>query len=351
MPSVVELARPEIRAIEPYEYAEWDPGLERLHANELPWRVAGDTSAAGLNRYPEPQPRDLVAKLADMYEVPRQALLVTRGSDEAIDLLVRAFCRAGIDAILTCPPTFGMYSVAARIQGAAVRRVPLLRERGFALDAAAVLDGCGRDVKLVFLCSPNNPTANRFATDELVRVLEGTADRALVVLDEAYVDFAAVSSLIPLIDRWPHLAILRTLSKAYGLAGARCGALVAHPDVVALLRRIVPPYAMTQLTVEAVSSLLGPAQLAAAAVRLHMIRAERERFAAALQGCAQVERIWPSETNFLLVDFADAERALMRAREAHLLVRDVRHHPTLESALRITIGTPEQNARLLEAWQ
>ncbi|HKZ72869.1 MAG TPA: aminotransferase class I/II-fold pyridoxal phosphate-dependent enzyme, partial [Steroidobacteraceae bacterium] len=217
MSRVLELARPEILALQAYEYAEWDASLERLHANELPWRALGDASAAGLNRYPEPQPHELVARLAELYGVAPDALLIGRGSDEAIDLLVRAFCRAGTDAVVICPPTFGMYAVAARIQGAAVRSVPL-RAAGFELDAAAVLDACGPDVKLVFLCSPNNPTGNRLAGRELRQVIEGTAERALVVVDEAYVEFADAGSLAGQLDRYPNLVILRTLSKAYGLA-------------------------------------------------------------------------------------------------------------------------------------
>ncbi|MGH8285960.1 MAG: histidinol-phosphate transaminase [Steroidobacteraceae bacterium] len=349
MSGILERARPEIRSLKPYEHAEWDPTLERLHANELPWRAVGDDSSAGLNRYPEPQPRALVVRLSELYGVAPASVLAGRGSDEAIDLLVRAFCRAGEDAVVICPPTFGMYAIAAHIQGAGVKSVALRAEAGFELDAAAVLDACSPEVKLIFLCSPNNPTGNRFAERELTRVIEATAERALVVLDEAYVEFAAAPSLASKIERWPHLVILRTLSKAYGLAGARCGALIAHPDIVALLRKIIPPYAIAQLTVEAALKLLAPAQIAVSASRRELLCAERARLASALARLDGVTRVWPSEANFVLVDFADAGRALARARAALLLVRDVRHHATLGTALRITIGTPEQNDRLLEA--
>ena len=158
--SPTSIARPDILSVDPYEHALWNPALVRLHANELPWRHADDTSAAGLNRYPEPQPHELVAQLAALYEQSTANVLVTRGSDEAIDLLTRAFCRAGTDQVLVCPPTFGMYAVAARIQGAGVVRVPLRQTQGFALDVAAVLAQCTPTVKLVYLCSPNNPTGN-----------------------------------------------------------------------------------------------------------------------------------------------------------------------------------------------
>src|SRR3984893_3793095 len=157
---VKELARPDIVALKAYEHAAWEPSLERLHANELPWRPRGDESIAGLNRYPEPQPRALVEGLAALYGTAPQSVLVGRGSDEAIDLLTRSFCRAGHDAVLVCPPTFGMYAVSARIQGAEVATVPLRADAGFAIDERAVLERCTPDVKIVFFCSPNNPTGN-----------------------------------------------------------------------------------------------------------------------------------------------------------------------------------------------
>jgi histidinol-phosphate aminotransferase len=346
----LDLARPEILALEPYEHAAWEPSLERMHANELPWRAAIDASHAGLNRYPEPQPAALVARLAGLYEVPPSSLLVCRGSDEAIDLLVRAFCRAGLDAALVCPPTFGMYGVAARIQGAEVVRVPLVAARGFALDEAAVLEACRRHpVKLVFVCSPNNPTANLIDESVLLRLSAALAGRALLVVDEAYVEFSGAPSLARHVAAQPHLCVLRTLSKAHGLAGARCGSLIAAPPVVALLRKIIPPYALTQMTIETVLAALEPAALAAARERVASVRAERELLGAALAACPAVQRVWPSASNFVLAEFDDAGRAFARARAAGLLVRDVRAQPGLGAALRITVGTPEQNARLLAA--
>jgi histidinol-phosphate aminotransferase len=347
---VEELARPDIVALKPYEHASWEPGLERLHANELPWRPTDDDSAAGLNRYPEPQPRALVGRLAELYSVPAAALLVGRGSDEAIDLLTRAFCRAGRDSILVCPPTFGMYSVCARIQGAQVVQVPLLAAAGFALDADAVLAHCAAGVKLVFLCSPNNPTGNLLEEAAILSLARRLAGRALVVVDEAYIEFAARPSLAPRVAELPNLAILRTLSKAYGLAGARCGAVIADPQVIALLRKIIPPYAIAQLTLEAVLERLAPAALAAARARLAVLLAERERLLTALPRLARITRVWPSAANFVLAEFDDAAAALARGREARLLVRDARGYPGLGRALRITVGTPEQNGRLLEAW-
>jgi histidinol-phosphate aminotransferase len=344
---LTDIARPEIRALKAYEHALWEPGLIRLHANELPWRSAGDSSLAGLNRYPEPHPHQLTAALAGFYGVAPAMLLAGRGSDELIDLLIRSYCRAGQDQVIICPPTFGMYGVAARIQGAAVLEVPLQAQAGWRFDPQALRARCDAGVRLIFLCSPNNPTGNRLdsaAILELARDLEG---RALLVVDEAYVEFAAEPSLVARVAERPGVVILRTLSKAYGLAGARCGVLIGHADVVALLRKVIQPYAVTQLTIEAVFRALEPAALEQARAHIALLLAERSRVAAALTDIAGVLRVWPSEANFLLVEFSDPASALQRAHAAGLLVRDLRAAPGLARALRISIGTAEQNERLL----
>lgn len=347
---VTELARPEIVKLEGYQAAAWEPELTRLHANELPWRNTRDDSDAGLNRYPEPQPKALVERLAALYGVSKERVLAARGSDEAIDLLIRSFCRSQFDAVLICPPTFGMYAVAAQIQGATVHAVPLRASDGFALDEEAVLKACTPQVKMVFLCSPNNPTGNLLESEAILRIARHVADRALVVVDEAYIEFSPRESLAQHIPEHSNLCVLRTLSKAHGLAGARCGTLLADTEIVKLLKKVIPPYAVTQLTVEAVLRLLEPAQLNATSLRIAEIRAERERITQAIARLPGVLRVWASAANFILAQFADASLALARARAAQLLVRDMRGHPELPGALRITIGTASQNARLLRAW-
>jgi histidinol-phosphate aminotransferase len=348
---VTELARPDIVALKAYEHASWEPSLERLHANELPWRVQGDDSEAGLNRYPEPQPRQLVEGLANLYGVAPEYVLVGRGSDEAIDLLTRAFCRAGRDAVLVCPPTFGMYAVSARIQGAEVITVPLRSDTAFGIDERAIVERCTPDVKLVFLCSPNNPTGNLLDEQAIVRIAARLAGRAIVVVDEAYIEFAGVPSLARHLPRLPHLAILRTLSKAHGLAGARCGTLIADPEVITLLRKVIPPYAVAQLSLEAVLRQLQPKALAESRARVEQIQSERARLTRSLPELGRVVRICPSDANFILTHFNDAGKALQLARSANLLVRDARGYPGLGQALRVTVGTREQNNRLLEAWR
>jgi histidinol-phosphate aminotransferase len=346
---LLEIARPDIRALKPYEHAVWEPGFTRLHANELPWRIDGDESEAGLNRYPEPHPHELSAALAEHYGVAPEQLLAGRGSDEVIDLLLRAYCRAGTDAIVICPPTFGMYAVAARVQGAEVLEVALQADAGFAFDETAVLARCDARVKLVFLCSPNNPTGNLMERAAILRLAQALAGRALIVVDEAYVEFSDTPSLIDALPANPGLVVLRTLSKAHGLAGARCGVLIGHADIVGLLQRIIQPYAVTQLTIEAVFRMLKPAALAIAAERVASIRRERERVASRLARTAGVRKVWPSAANYLLVEFADPAAALARTHAAGLLVRDFRRTAGLAQALRISIGSPEQNDRLIRS--
>jgi histidinol-phosphate aminotransferase len=303
----------------------------------------------GLNRYPEPQPPALTARLAEFYRVPANHLLLCRGSDEAIDLLVRGFCRAGEDAVVTCPPTFGMYAIAARLQGAGVLAVPLLAERGFALDAEAVLDHCATNVKLVFLCSPNNPTGNLLASEAILELVNALAGRAIVVVDHAYIEFAPPDDTLYRHPRPPNIAILRTLSKAHGLAGARLGTLIADPEVIALLRKIITPYAVPQLVIEAALAVLTASHVRMLPGRVALVRSERARMHEALMQAPGVRTVLPSEANFLLARFNDPAAMLARALDAGLLIRDARGYSGLGDALRISIGTPDENNRVLQA--
>ncbi|MEO6953245.1 MAG: histidinol-phosphate transaminase [Polyangia bacterium] len=343
MSDVLHLARPEIRALEAYQHAPWEPSLERLHANENPWRIDGDTTRAGLNRYPEPYAFEVERALASLYGVAPEQVLAGRGSDEAIDLLTRGFCAAGHDAVLQCPPTFGMYKVAARIQGAEVIERPLLRARGWAIDPAAILAAMTPRVKLVYVCTPNNPTGNDTDAATLLPLAKQLSGRALLVVDEAYVEFAARPSLANHLAEHDNLVVLRTLSKAYALAGARCGALLAAPSIVELLRKMIQPYALPTPTQEAVLAALQPANLTEARARIARIIEERDRLALAL--APLVTRVWPSAANFVLVESAEPARLVAKGRAAGFLLRDF--EKTIPGALRITVGSPEQNARLI----
>lgn len=347
MSSVLSLARPDILQLQPYQHATWDPSLERMHANEMPWRASGDNSEAGLNRYPEPQPQALVARMAQLYGVPAARVLVGRGSDEAIDLLVRAFCRAGEDSVVICPPTFGFYKVAAKIQGAQVIEMPL-RRPGFELDTAAVIEA-GRKSKIVFLCSPNNPTGNLLDEAAMLGICRELSTTSIVCVDEAYIEFASRPSLSARLAEFPNLVLLRTLSKAYALAGARLGTLLAGEEIVSLLKRIIPPYAIPASTCEDVLRLTQAPQRASSAARIVTLLEERASMQARLARAPGVVQVSPSDANFLLVEFRDARIALEAGKGAGLLVRDFSTAPGLANCLRISVGSPEQNERLLAA--
>jgi histidinol-phosphate aminotransferase len=347
--SVLHLARPEILSLQPYQHAAWEPSLERMHANEMPWRADGDTTGAGLNRYPEPQPAELIEHLAQLYGVAPEQVIAGRGSDEGIDLIVRAFCRAGQDSILICPPTFGMYKVSARIQGAGVVEVPLVKERNFALDTQAVLDAWNPNVKIVFLCSPNNPTGGLLDRQAVELLCERLADKALVVVDEAYIEFARAESVVALLRCYPNLVVLRTLSKAYALAGARCGALIASPEIVSLLARIITPYALPTQTIESVLTFTDMQHRLDARERIAIILRERDTLAERLRTIPAIKQVYPSDANFLLVECVDADHVLRAAASAGLIVRDPRSQVGLGNCVRISIGTPEQNRRLVHS--
>lgn len=346
---ILRLARPDILTLEPYQHAAWLPSLERLHANEMPWRASTDATGAGMNRYPEPQPPELIQRLAELYGVQPDQVLAGRGSDEAIDLLVRAFCRAGQDSVIITPPTFGMYKVAAKIQGAGVIDVPLLKEQGFALDRMRVAAAITPTVKLVFICSPNNPTGNLVDAAAIDGLCQDLTDRAIVAVDEAYIEFARATSLASLLSRYPNLVIFRTLSKAYALAGARCGVLLAHAQIVSLLRRIIPPYALPTHTVEAVLEATSAAGRTEAAIKINTVLEQREILAAGLRRSPLIRKVWPSDANFLLAECTDAERVLAAARSVRLIIRDQRSQALLPHCVRISVGTPEQVERLLGA--
>jgi len=345
MSNLLDRARPEIRALHAYRAAGYEDGLVRLNANETPWPATG--GGDGLNRYPDERPLTLTGRLAAHYGLEPDGVLLTRGSSDAIDLLLRGFCRAGRDEIVICPPTFGMYRVYADIQGAAVREVPLVRNRGFALDCPALINGWQSTSKLLFLCSPNNPTGNRVPDVELDELCTALAGRGLVVVDGAYIEFADSDPTNQLLQRHDNVVVLRTLSKAFGLAGIRCGALLARAEIISLLRPVLPPYAFPTPSLEAAQRCLEQAGGDELATRIAILTAERVRLADELAQLDTVTRVWPSEANFLLVEFGDPGRAVAAARKGGVLVRDFSEEPELDGCLRITVGDADQNNQLL----
>jgi len=320
-----------------------------LNANESAWANAADPDAA-CRRYPDPQPAALCEALARLYGVQPAQLVVGRGSDEAIDLLVRATCHPGRDAVLVTPPVFGMYAVSARLQGAPLVEVALRDDAraGLVPDFAAIeREALARAAKLVFLCSPSNPGGAAIALDDIARLARRLAGRALVVVDEAYGEFSDLASATTLLDALPNLVVLRTLSKAHALAAARIGVAIAAPELIAVLRRCQAPYPVPGPVARIGIQALSPAAREATAARIAQVRSERERLRGALTGLAGVRRVYPSQANFLLVRFDDAGAAFDALLEAGIVVRDQRGAAALHDALRITIGTPEQNDRVI----
>ncbi|WP_428096806.1 histidinol-phosphate transaminase [Candidatus Rariloculus sp.] len=349
MSSVLDLARPELRRLRPYTAGAYEPDCIRLNANESPWRLPGDKSERGLNIYPPPRPFDLRAALARYYAASEEELLVTRGSSEAIDVLIRGFCRAGEDGILICPPTFDMYRLYAGIQGAEVVTVPLSERDDFALDADRVVRAAGEHTKIVFICSPNNPTGGSIPRPRIEAICDALAGRALVVIDEAYHEFANAESCLHLRESYEHVVLLRTLSKCVALAGARCGALIAAPEVIEFLGGVLPPYTFPTPSTELVLSALVEDSLRVSDERIALIKRERQRLAAAFLDLPAVTKVYPSDANFLLVRTRDAQAFAEAARQADILIRLFPAEPALADCVRITVGRPRDNDRLLQA--
>jgi histidinol-phosphate aminotransferase len=346
---VLALARPELRALRPYVPGAYEPGFVRLNANESPWRAPGDTSERGLNRYPPPRPSALRARLAEHYGTRPESVLVTRGSSEAIDVLIRGFCAAGRDSVVICPPTFDMYRLYAEIQGAEVISVPLLKAETFALDTARLIDSIDERAKLVFVCSPNNPTGQSANRKDVVEICEAAAGRALVVIDEAYCEFSERDDFSDLRQRYQHLVLLRTLSKCAALAGVRCGTLLGAPRLVEFLEKVLPPYTFPTPSIELALKALSPESLHVSEERVGLLRLERQRLAAALDDAPDVRRVWPSDANFVLIEAVDGQRFQNTAHKAGILVRTFADQPSLRDCVRISVGRPEDNDRLLQA--
>jgi histidinol-phosphate aminotransferase len=343
---VLALVRPEILALAPYSSArkESKGGRIWLDANENPETPSAHQPL--LNRYPDPQPPGLIEKLATLYGVAPTQVIVTRGSDEGIDLLLRTFCRAGQDAILTTPPTYGMYTVAAGIQNARVVTVPLILAKNFALNTEAVLAAVTPEVKLVFLCSPNNPTGHLLDRASVLRIVQNLATRAVVAVDEAYVEFSGQPSLATEIAANPNLVVLRTLSKAYGLAGARVGATLAAPQVIAVLQKVIAPYPVSTPVLQAAQAALTPEGLAAARESVRQLTGERQRLLAALPFFSVVKRVWPSDANYILIQVADAARVMAAGRAQGVVWRD--RSKDVPNTVRLTVGTADENNATME---
>ena len=346
------LARPEILALEPFDIAAqansaFGADAIKLDANENPYPPLVEGSlAASVNRYPEPQPARLKAAIAALYGVEPENLIVTRGADDAIDILIRTFCRPGQDAVAICTPTFSAYSHFVRLQGARLLDVPLDENFDFSAGAfiAVVMDE--PSLKLAFICSPNNPTGNEIAPEELLQVADTLSD-TIIVIDEAYLDFASTPSLAAESAKRPNLVVLKTLSKAYGLAGARIGCAIGEPELIAIAARALAPYPLPTLSIEAAMAALAPSRRAIHQERIERIKAARDRLAPLLEMSPIVKRVRNGGGNFLFLEVDDPEGLAAKLRSLGIRLR---FRPNAApGGLRLTIGTDAENAAALAA--
>ena len=334
---VKQLVRPNIAALKPYSTArdEYKGTIGiYLDANENPFEN-------GYNRYPSTTLKAQVrGTIAEKKSVDPAHLFLGNGSDEAIDLLFRIFCRPGVDNVISIAPTYGMYSVCAAINDIEYREVMLAAD--FSLPVDELLSAADAQSKLLFVCSPNNPTANAYSREQLVTLVQQFP--GIVVVDEAYIDFSSVPSMVELIDEYPNLIVLQTLSKAYGLAGLRMGLAFAHQDIISIFEQVKYPYNIGADTLALAQRLLATD----ITTQVQTLITERERVAAVLDTLPYVEKVYPSDANFLLVKVQKSRELYEYLIARELIVRDRSRTPGCEGTLRITIGTPEENERLIE---
>jgi len=335
------LVRENIKKLKPYRSArdDFDTGI-LLDANE---NTIGSPFANEfeLNRYPLPYQEELRSRISQYRDMDIEQVFVGVGSDEPIDLLIRIFCEPARDAILVTPPTYGMYNVSAGINNVAVQECLLSED--FELRPDAVFDTITGKTKIIFLCSPNNPTGNSLNREHIIRVAKNF--RGIVVVDEAYIDFSEQTSMCALIDEHPNLVILQTLSKAFGLAGIRLGIALAHPEVINYLMKIKAPYNVNKLT--SAFAIRAFKELHRIAENIAVIKKERERVTSELSKIPQIEKVFPSDANFLLFRVQQAYELYQKMAGEGVIVRYRGNEPHCDNCLRVTIGRPEENMTFL----
>ena len=337
MKRIESLVRPNIRAMVPYSTARDEfKGVAEvfMDANESPFDN-------GYNRYPDPSQARLKRRIAEIKGVDVQNIFVGNGSDEAIDLCFRIFCNPGLDNAIAIAPSYGMYSTCAAVNDVEMREV--LLNDDFSLPVERLLDAADNNSKLLFICSPNNPTGNVFPREEIERILQEFD--GMVVLDEAYIDFADEPGMLRSLENWPNLIILQTLSKAWGMAGLRAGLAFASDYVMRLFAQVKYPYNINVATLSAVEKLLK----AGVDDRVKLIKEQRAFMEQKLSGMECVWRVYPSQANFLLVQVDNAADLYNYLLGEGIIVRDRSRMPLCDNTLRITIGTPQENVRLLRA--
>jgi histidinol-phosphate aminotransferase len=341
---VNQLIRPNILTLEPYHSAreKIQEGV-LLDANENPY--SQEWQGIGLNRYPDPYQRKLREAISRYLGIPRDSVVAGVGSDEIFDWIFKVFCQPGTDRIAIAEPTYGMYRVTANIFG-----VPCFEfgfEEGFSLSAERFLEKVPPDTKVLFLCSPNNPTGNLLDREQILQIAQEW--QKIVVVDEAYIEFANQPSLVSDLEKVPNLILLRTLSKAFGQAGMRLGYAAASPQIVAHFLRVKAPYNLNALTLENGCRVLEESKSRLACVS--EIRKERERVAAQLQDMPEIEKVFPSQANFLLFRCPQASLVCERLMEKNIVVRDRSSLKDLENCIRVSMGTSSENDLFLNELQ
>ena len=338
---ISQRARPEILAMGGYVSArsieKSTTGTIFLDANECAFEPF--VGAHNLSRYPEQQPVALQDAVCRWLDVSSRHITITRGADEAIDCLIRAFCVPGKDNIVICPPTFAMYAQSATLQNAEVREARL--DNKFDLDVKLIKQTTDKNTKIIFVCSPNNPTANLMTRARILQLCADYADTALIVVDETYVEFADSESVVPCLDAHANLVVLRTLSKSHAAAGLRCGVAVARSDVTGLLQKVLAPYPLAQPVVDAALTILSAPSQAVLAAKRRDIVARREEVAAALAACPDIVELLPSDANYLLIRVKDAADLCNKCRKSGIILRNQSHQPGLENSVRVSIGSHE----------
>ena len=336
---ILALVRKNILEMKPYSSArdEYSGSASIfLDANENPFNNP-------LNRYPDPKQTLVKKRIAELKGLAVDNIFLGNGSDEGIDLLFRVLCEPGRDHVITVDPTYGMYAVCAEING--VERRSVLLNKDFSLNPHMVLSSVDEHTKLIFICSPNNPTSNSLEHEAILKIIDGV--NCIVVVDEAYIDFSSGPGLLSLLQEKMNLVILQTLSKAWGLAGIRLGMLFAHPQLVEYISRVKYPYNINSLSIDA--ALKGLGDTARRGLWISSILEERKRMATALESLAFVRSVYPSDANFLLIRVDDPSAVYEFLMNKGIIVRDRSSVPLCEGCLRITIGTEEENRALLQA--
>ncbi|MFL2587763.1 MAG: histidinol-phosphate transaminase [Flavobacteriaceae bacterium] len=338
--SIEQLVRPIIKEIIPYrsardEFEDFDAEKIFLDANENPFEN-------GFNRYPDPLQRKLKRTLADVKQVKSEQILLGNGSDEVLDLIFRTFCEPGEEEVLILPPTYGMYSVLAKLNNIIVKEVPL--NKNFEIEIDSVLEAVNQKTKIIFICSPNNPSGNAIPLDQIEQLLDRF--KGILVVDEAYIDFSEQKSALSILDQYPQLLVCQTFSKAYGLAGIRLGMCYANPLIIDYFNKIKPPYNVNSLTQSRALAQLETSE----SIQNQVISliSERKKLEQELKQFDFVSKIYPSDANFLLVVVDDANKRYDQFLDAGVVLRNRSRLQGCNNALRVTVGTPEENTNFIK---